>query len=157
MGLVFIYRGKFWYGHADIPRSIRRRFKCRKTDIMGYEMIAAVAAIFEVEFIVPEHVCIRHFVDNTSANTCTIQGSSRQDDLNDIVGMLWHTAAHRTAAYWCEWVQSNANKADAPSRNDCALMKQLNGIEIQVDFNQYVSVADSWKSNQEEYRLMRRG
>ena len=141
--------------HGDIPRSIRRGLKPRRTNIIAYEMIAAVAAIFMLDKIVPGQVCIRHFVDNTTAKTCIVSGHSKQEDLNNIVGLLWHTAAHRTLEYWNEWVQSQANLADAPSRRDCKLLKQLQSTEIKLNFRQYLQVAESWQSDQRADKLMR--
>jgi hypothetical protein len=106
VGLVFVYRGKYYYGHGGIPKAIRRRIKTRRTNIMAYEMVAAVIAIFLVDVISPKHMCIRHFVDNQAARSCIVTGRSKQDDLNEIIGTLWHTAAHRTIGYWCDWVPS---------------------------------------------------
>ena len=120
-------------------------------------MVAAVIAIFLVDVITPEPICIRHFVDNQSAKSNIVSGHSKQDDLNEIIGTLWHTAAHRTIGYWNDWVPSELNLSDAPSRRDCKLMKQLGGTEIILDFVRYLQAADNWRSHQRADRLVRMG
>ena len=157
IGLVLVYKGRCWYARADIPNAIKRKLKRRRTNIRAYEVIAAVLGIFTLDQILPEHVCIRHYVDNLSAKECIITGHSEQDDLNDIIGVLWHTAAHRSVGYWNDWVQSKANLADAPSRNDTSLMRQLQATEIVVDFNRYTAAAEKWRSDPTEACLVRLG
>ena len=124
---------------------------------MAYEMIAAVVAIFLVDVLTPDSICIRHFVDNQSAKASIVSGSSKKDDLNEIIGTLWHTAAHRTLGYWSEWVPSELNLSDAPSRRDCAVMKQLGGTEISLDFSRYLQAADTWRTHQRADKLVRLG
>lgn len=122
---------------------------------MAFEMIAAVIAVLTLDELLPEPACIRHFVDNTAAKQCIIVGHSKKPDHNDIVGILWHCAAHRATGYWCEWVQTKANLADGPSRKDFSLMKRLGATEIKLDFNRFIEAADTWKINPSEDRLVR--
>ena len=155
IGLVFIYMGKFWYAHGCIPKSIRRKLQRRRTNIMAYEIIAGVLAILALDNLLPERVCIRHYVDNWSAKQCIVKGHFKKPDHSDIVGILWSTAAHRSIGYWSEWVQSKANLADAPSRKDFSTMKQLHATEISINFGRYVAV--TWKISPTADLLMRRG
>ena len=108
-GIVVSYGGKTWYGHGSIPQNIWKRLRRRKTNILGYELIAAILTILHLDSLIPEGVYIRHFIANTPAKQCVAQGFSKQPDLNELVVMLWRAAGHRTLSYWAEWVQSAAN------------------------------------------------
>ena len=113
---------------------------------MAYKLIAAIVTILQLDALIPSNVYIRHFIDNAPAKQCVVAGHSRQQDLNEIVGLLWHTASHRVLSYFAEWVPSEANLADAPSRNDCQLLKQLGGQEIKLDFARFSKAAEQWRS-----------
>ena len=157
IGIVFLYESRIWYGHADLPQAIRRRFKRRKTNILAYELTAAIVAILMLDAVVGGQVCVRHFIDNKPARSSLVAGHSKQSDLNELVGMVWHTAAHRSLAYWSDWVQSKANLADAPSRGDCQQLMQLGGSEITLNFKGFIQAADSWRINPTAASLMIKG
>ena len=157
IGLVFLYGGRTWYGHADLPQSIRRRFKRSKTNFLAYELTAAIVAILMLDRLIPGQVCVRHYIDNKPAKSSLVAGHSKQSDLNELVGMVWHAAAHRSLAYWAEWVQSEANLADAPSRGDCQQLMQLGGSEISLDFTSFVQAAESWRIKPTGASLMIKG
>ena len=156
VGVVLLYNGRAWYGHKDLPNSIRRLLKQRRTNIMGYELIAAIMVILLLDTILPQPVCVRHYVDNTSAKACIVTGHSKQADLNKLVGMLWYTAAHRCIGYYCEWVQSAANLADGPSRRNFQLMKQLEAKEVCLDTSRFRAAADNWELHPKAASLLAR-
>ena len=141
---VIITRGTVSYAMAKIPNAIKRKLKPRKTNIMAYELIAAVMTIILLEELVDTRIAIRHFVDNKPARSVLLKGASKQLDLNDIAGMIWYAAAHRTQSYWSHWVRSEANLADRPSRGDISIMMQLNGREVKYNFNSYLQAVESW-------------
>ena len=72
-------------------------------------------------------------------------GHSKQEDINSLVGMLWHTAAHRCVGYYCEWVQSDANIADGPSRRNYHMVKQLGAEEVYLDTSRFITAAENWE------------
>ena len=63
--MVVLYQGKAWYGDRDLPNSIRRKLIQRRTNTMGYELMAAIIVILLLDKLLPSQVVIRHFVDNT--------------------------------------------------------------------------------------------
>ena len=154
--VVLLYLGKVLYAHGRVPNSIRRHLKPRKTNIVAYEMIAAVVAILALDKLVPNTVFARHFVDNTPTKSCVIGGYSKQGGLNTIVGALWYESAHRTLSYRCEYVQSKANLADGPSRRDISVMTRMNAVEFPLEFHRYVSAAESWSSRPCASRMLAR-
>jgi hypothetical protein len=56
IGLVFIYRGRYWYAQGLIPQSVRKKIKRRRTNIMAYDMIAGVLAVLTLDTFLPEQV-----------------------------------------------------------------------------------------------------
>ena len=154
IGVVVLFQGRIWFGHGDIPRRIRNMLKTRKTNIMGYELVAAILVIIMLDKVIPQQACIQHYIDNQSAKHSVIAGFSRQPDMNELVGMLWHTAAHRSHTYWAEWVQSEANIADAPSRHDCRLLKRIGGCELELDFSLFTMAAEKWRQDVKKCRLV---
>ena len=110
-----------------------------------------------LDTVIGGQVCVRHFIDNKPARSSLVAGHAEQSDLNELVGMVWHTAAHRSLAYWSDWVQSKANLADAPSRGDCQQLMQLGGSETTLNFTGFIQAADSWRINPTAASLMIKG
>ena len=63
--------------------------------------------------------------DNVVAEGAVRKGSARAWDRTCIVNTLWLRAAAMRAALWVYRVGAKSNPADAPSRGDFALMRQL--------------------------------
>ena len=59
IGVAVLYGDKVWYGHGDIPNSLRRRLHQRKTNIMGYELMAAILLILTLDNLIPQDVYIQ--------------------------------------------------------------------------------------------------
>ena len=123
---------------------------------MGYELISAIMVMHLLDEILPQPVCIRHFVDNTSAKACIVTGYSKQVDINKLVGMLWYTASHRCMGYYCEWVQSAANLADGPSRRNLQLMRQLGAEEVYLDTSRFRTAVENWEMHPKAESLLAR-
>ena len=102
--------------------------------------------ILLLDRLIPQDVVIRHYIDNVSAKQCVVKGYCKKPDINELVGMLWHTASHRALSYYADWVPSAANIADAPSRKDCRLLTQLGSEEIHLDFTHFSKAAERWRA-----------
>ena len=141
---VIVQRGVVVYAHASIPNSIRRKLKPRATNIIAYELVAAIMTIFLLDQVVGERVAVRHFIDSQPARNCLVKGASKQVDLNNMVGLTWYVAGKRTQSYWSHWVASAANLADKPSRKNFQVLKELKGKEVQYDFQTLLAVSETW-------------
>ena len=141
---VLIVQGNVIYAHARIPPSVRRKLKPRRTNILAYELIAAIMTILLLDGLVDERVAVRHFIDNVAARSIILKGSSKQIDLNDMAGMVWYSAAHRVKTYYSHWVNSDANLADKPSRQDASVMKQLAARLVEYNFDAFLLAVESW-------------
>jgi hypothetical protein len=88
----------------------------RKNQVATWELLAAICVL---EWVLRRQkgeleVCL--FVDNTNALSTLLRGSSRQPDWNDLVGDLWLRVARSGLLFYCLYVPSHMNMADAPSR-----------------------------------------
>ena len=100
--------------------------------------------IFLLDGLVEKRSPVRYIVDNKPARSVLIKGAIKQVDLNDIAGMVWRAASHRTQTYWNHWVCSDANLADKPSRGNTSVMIQLQGEEVAYEFTTYLRAVESW-------------
>ena len=74
---------------GQVPRSVVRQLKHQKTQIVAFELLAALIALVS---LCPDELrgCrVVHFIDNTAALSCVLRGFSRVSDLADIAGRLW--------------------------------------------------------------------
>ena len=139
---VFNDHGVFMRG--KIPNSVRSMLVRRRTNIVAFELLIAVAALvsFCPEMLVGKH--IDHYIDSQPALSCLLKGASSKPDLSNVAGRLWFECCHLMSAYRASYVQSKHNLADGPSRNDVALMYTLGFSEIPFCFPSFSGGLDSW-------------
>ena len=95
--------------------SIISRLAPRKQQIMALEAFAAVAA----PWISPELFQGRDilwFIDNESAISSLVRGSSRPEDIDHIAAMATVQALRHSFRPWYEWIDSKSNPSDGLSR-----------------------------------------
>ena len=129
---------------GNLPQDLRRLLRRRRTNIVGYEVMAALLGIYMVDDMFPHQAFVRHFVDNQPALNAIIRGSSKQDDLNSLVGSVWYGCASKLQSYWGQYVRSKANLSDGPSRQEFQLMRQLNIVRIPFCVDKLRTAAESW-------------
>ena len=76
-----------------------------------------------------------------------VKASSKHEDLNALVGMLWFKAGRVLRNYYCQYVASKLNLADAPSRGQFHGVKRLNARVIEADFSECIEAVDSWMAS----------
>eukprot|EP00928_Gymnodinium_smaydae_P002178 TRINITY_DN10768_c0_g1_i1.p1 TRINITY_DN10768_c0_g1~~TRINITY_DN10768_c0_g1_i1.p1 ORF type:complete len:144 (-),score=11.91 TRINITY_DN10768_c0_g1_i1:25-456(-) len=135
---------------GKIPHVIRRRLKKRKTNIIAYELIIAVAAITCFCPDILRDVDSDHYVDSQPATSCILKGSSAQVDLCDIAGRLWFECCHCLANYFVRYAQSKCNLADGPSRDDISLVSSLGFVEVPFNLPPFKRSLDSWRYDPSE-------
>ena len=131
---VVIYQNVIWYQAGMIPDSITRRLQPRKTQIVAFELLAAIMAVLLVAQILPPGVAIHNFIDNKRSRSCIVKTYSKQWDLNELTGCLWFRCGKLLQSYWSSYVRSNDNIADAPSRGKFHAMKLLKARKIELYF-----------------------
>ena len=110
---------------ATIPARDVRRLHRRRTQIVAFELLAAVSGLSVFSQYVDLNARLLRFIDARAALNIVIKGASRQSDLNEIVGALWLQLSERQTTYWTFHVPSKANLADGPSRGVWNEMKAL--------------------------------
>ena len=129
---------------GSLPHELRRLLRRRRTNIVGYELMAVILGIYMVDDLFPQQAFVRHFVDNQPALNAIIRGGSKQDDLNSLVGSVWYGCASRLQSYWGQYVRSKANISDGPSRQEFQLMRQLGVVRIPFKVEKLSIAVESW-------------
>ena len=133
------------YLQGRVPRKSVRELKQRKTQIVAFELLAALVALVS---LCPEKLrgCrVINFIDNVAALACVVRGFSREPDLADIAGRLWFEALALEISYRADFVPSKCNLADGPSRDDRTLMRALGAREcVEWSFPVFDQGLGSW-------------
>ena len=134
MAVVVIFQDSIWYQAGLIQKEIRARLQPRKTQIVAYELIAAVMTVLLVSRILPSGVVLRQFVDNLPSKPCVVQAHTKQWELNELTGLLWFQCGKLLQSYWVSYARSNDNLAHAPSRGRYHILKQFGAERIDLIF-----------------------
>ena len=132
------------------PAKVRRLLLHRRTQIVAFELLAAVMALLSLCPQDLEDCAIVHYIDNTPALSCIVKGYSKTKDLNFIVGKLWYEAGRLMSYYRAEYVKSVCNLADGPSRNNLELMEQISAHEAAWNFPSFGERLESWMTETSE-------
>ena len=93
-------------------------------------MLAVVLALGTFELQLREALVLL-FVDNDGVRESLMRGSSRAAEVNMLAGSTWlQLASWRTALYTAR-VESKANVADGPTRDDLSLVARLSATFVQ--------------------------
>ena len=66
----------------------------RKTNIVAYELLAAIMGILQFKQLRLPNVGGLRFVDSNAARQFLVRASSRQPDLKQLAGMVWYVAGY---------------------------------------------------------------
>ena len=140
--------------HGKVPQSLKGTLKPRRTQIVAYELIAAIMGILQGKDILATNMGVRHFVDSNPARQGIVRANSKQPDLNNLIGMVWYVAGKMLRRYWCNYVRSSSNLADAPSRGNFSIMKQIGARVVAADFTRVIRFAENWSASIEVEALV---
>lgn len=144
VGAVAIRGGTKIFMRGKIPAHVRRKLRKRKTNIIAYELLIAVAAMVSFCPEILNNVSIDHYIDSQPALSCILKASSPQSDLSDISGRLWFECCHSMVNYYAKYVPSKCNLADGPSRDDVATLLKLGFVEVPFRFPAFQGHLASW-------------
>ena len=74
--------------HGRVPYTLYRRLKRRRTQIVAYELIAGIIGVLQIKQLEIAGASVRHFIDSNPARQCVVKAASKQEDLNELSGML---------------------------------------------------------------------
>ena len=129
--------------------------KPRKTQIVAFELLAAIMGILQCQDLQIDGMGVRHFVDSNPARQGLVRANSKQPDLNNLIGMVWFVAGIIMRRYWCNYVKSCSNLADAPSRGDFSTVTRIGARVMDADFTRCIKFAETWNSSLEVEALVR--
>jgi hypothetical protein len=104
---------QLWFSGA-LPKWISAHLKRRVTQILAYELLALVVAVFSLARVPGASVVV--FCDNSAVVAAVSAGTSSARDLRLIVEGFWEIAARHDLSIHVLYVPTAVNPADAPSR-----------------------------------------
>ena len=123
---VFLYMHGAWrYTYTTVPDEFVLEFLPRRDNqIEMMEMLAPLLALgtWPDAFV---QVAWTAYVDNQGVLHSMLKGSSLTDDLNSVVGAMWHHSAASQTCLFVERVESKANMVDGPTRHDFSAAVRL--------------------------------
>ena len=131
---VLVFEDTVQYMHWVIPARLRRLLCVREANVVANELVAAVMGVVMADRVFLRSIGFRHFVDSNPALGCILKGSSPQEDLNLLAGLVSYLAGSRMRAYWGQYVRSTCNLADKPSRGDYQQMIRLGATSLTCVF-----------------------
>ena len=102
---------------ARNPENIAERWGAKKNYILQIELWAMLTTLKTLPNA-PKGKSLRviMFQDNQAAWAAVCKGGCREKSANNLVIEIWKLAASKRIALWVEWIPSNSNPADLPSR-----------------------------------------
>ena len=102
------------------------------------EILAAILVYLTIEPSALRHRRVMHWVDNSSAVAALAKGYSSAIDSAHIVHAVQATLAGFDADVWFEYVRTDANVADDPSREDMSYERYAIGADITAGVRAFV-------------------
>ena len=117
LGAVSILSNSTLWFRTNVESIARRQLAPRKTQIIAYEMLAALQGLsrFCQDFANRDVIL---FIDNMSAKGSIRKGKCKKDDLQAIVDDVILLAQRHSIRIHPFWVPSSLNISDIPSRGD---------------------------------------
>ena len=119
------------HGSAQLENAYMRRFLlARKQQIGQVELVGAYTPYAAVDASVWRGRRVIHWIDNSSAVAALVKGYSSAIDSALIVQAIHATLAGLEADVWFEYVRTDANVADEPSRVDMQGVRYALGADV---------------------------
>jgi hypothetical protein len=130
-----------------VPLDVMSELEVRKQQIGQLELLAAIVAYFSMApFLVERDVL--HFIDNTAAVAGIAKGFSAKPDSARIIHAYHALNVQIGAQVYFEWVKSEANIADLPSRGQYDLLNEFGSREVPI----IIPPISDWLSPEEAMR-----
>ena len=124
-----------YYALMDAPADLLQfseSLKAKKQYVCVLEEVALAAPHFNetVRELIRGRQVI-HFADNKAANSAAIKGGSSASDMARIVSAMHLRWCADGINVWIEFVASESNLADLPSRGDTRLVEELGASKLE--------------------------
>ena len=122
--------GELLFLRGSIPSRVKRMLQPRRTQIVAFELLAALVGLTALAPSSLRGMRVCHFIDSSAALGCVVRGFCKQIDLALVAGRLWFEAADMHLEYFAHFVDTKCNLADGPSRNDISVLSGLGAVEV---------------------------
>ena len=147
MGIFLYKRGmRPSCARAVVPKYILTQLKQRQQMIGQTEALACLLGPNSFPDLFRD-ADVMHYIDSTSALAGIIKGGSGVGDSNAIFQMHAIMIAKLRCKYWSEFVESNANLGDEPSRDQeqsCPIAESLGALITTCELPQMTNIFEAW-------------
>ena len=119
------------HGYSIASPELLAELEARKQQIGQLELLAAAAAYFSLCTWLSNRNVL-HFIDNTAAVAGIAKGYSTKPDSARIIHAYHALNVRMKAQVHVEWVKSEANIADLPTRGKFDLLREYASTEIKL-------------------------
>lgn len=130
-----------------VPPHVLSELEARKQQIGQLELLAAIVAYYSMAPFLTERSVI-HFIDNTAAVAGIAKGFSAKPDSARIIHAYHALNVQIGAQVHFEWVKSEANIADLPSRGQFGLLNEFGSRQVPI----VIPPISNWLSPEEAMR-----
>ena len=120
---------RIYHSSAALPPAFMDQFQRRKQQIGQVELVGALVPYLSLPGLLRGRKVL-HWIDNSSAVAAAVKGYSKAVDSARIVHALHATMAGLGIRAWFEYVRTDANVSDKPSREDLSEMRYALGEEV---------------------------
>ena len=117
------------HGYQIVTQDVISQLERRKQQVGQLELLAAASAYYSLSPWLYKHDVI-HFIDNTAAASGMAKGYSPVIDSARIIHAFHALNVNLQTNVHFEWVKSEANIADMPTRNSFALLQEFGSKRV---------------------------
>jgi len=136
------------HGYLTVPEEIIKGLMRRKQQVGQLELLAAASAYYSLSPWLHKRDVI-HFIDNTAAASGMAKGYSSVPDSARIIHAFHALNVNLQTNVHFEWVKSEANIADMPTRNKFELLHEIGSKQVTLTSPPMAS----WRTPDELYNF----
>lgn len=136
------------HGYLTVPEEIIKGLMRRKQQVGQLELLAAASAYYSLSPWLHKRDVI-HFIDNTAAASGMAKGYSPVPDSARIIHAFHALNVNLQTNVHFEWVKSEANIADMPTRNKFELLLEIGSKQVTLTSPPMAS----WRTPDELYNF----
>ena len=143
MAAVLLIGGKFYWTRWNCSESVWNLLTYREdSQIWAQEALAVILGMFSWHSWL-EGAAVTIYADNEGVRYALISGTSRCKEIALLVARMWHEAARSRCGLLFRRVESKANLADGPTRDDFKHLEALQARWLPPELPQWID--DLWE------------
>lgn len=130
LAAVVKFRGTWLWTRIQITRELWESFIPRADDQIMMQELLAVPLAYSTFAEQLSGSSITVFIDNDAVMSALLHGSAGIEDVNISIGQIWLDLAEMRIAFGAARVESRANVADGPTRDNFTLLHELQATYV---------------------------